>query len=115
MTTTDTIHLGTTTPAIDLDALRHAVEHRDAPAQTAFYASDARVVVIDRLHPPRSPQVLTGRAEIGTWIADIAARDMTHRVTVLITDHAQVALTEACTYPDGTTVYCACTASSATA
>ena len=115
MTTTDTTHVrtsDTTTAAppqgIDLDALRRAIEERDATAQIAFYAADARLVVIDRLHPPTRPQVLAGRAEIATWIADIAARDMTHRVTTAIADHEQVALTEACAYPDGTAVLCAC-------
>ena len=96
-----------TTHAFDLDTLTRAIEERDASTQLAMYADDAEVTLADRVTPPGSPRVLHGKAEIRAWIEDICGRDMTHRVQQTVRDHAGVAFTEACRYPDGTNVLCA--------
>lgn len=95
---------------IDLDALTRAIEQRDAGAQAAHYALDARVTIVDRNHPPRSPKELFGHEEISSWLADIAGRDMSHSVRNALATDDQLALTEDCRYSDGTRVLCACSA-----
>ena len=89
------------------EALRRAVEERNVAAQLALYAADADVRLVDRICTPRSPRVLRGRDEIRAWLEDVCARDMTHRVqTPVVTDRA-IAFTQACRYPDETSVLCA--------
>jgi hypothetical protein len=98
------------TLALDLDRLVTAIEQRDADDQLAFYGDEAQVRLVDRNSPPRTPQLLTGRAEIRTWIDDVSGRDMTHRVESALATETGVALIELCTYPDGTQVVCSCIA-----
>jgi YD repeat-containing protein len=59
MTTTTS----STTP-LDLDALGRAIEQRDADGQLRHFAEDAVIEIVDRDHPPSSPQRISGRAEI---------------------------------------------------
>ena len=72
-----------------------------------MYAPDARVIIADQITTPGSPRVLNGRDEIRGWIEDVSAREMTHEVGHAVVDEHGAALTEACTYPDGTNVICA--------
>jgi hypothetical protein len=99
-----------TTLTLDLSGLTRAIEERDATVQLAAYTDDAELRIVDKDHPPSSPRVLAGRAAIGAFVADVAARDMTHEIVASVTDGATLALTEACRYPDGVRVLCACTA-----
>jgi hypothetical protein len=100
----------TTQLAFDLDAFTRATEGRDASTLLGLYAEDAEVRVIDRNNPPRSPLILTGRAEIQPWLEDTYSRDMTHKVVRPVVGADRVALTTECLYSDGTNVLCACTA-----
>jgi ketosteroid isomerase-like protein len=95
-----------TTQTFDFTELKRALEERDATAQLALYADDARVTLVDRINTPGSPRVLHGRAEIRGWIEDICERDMTHHVEMQVVGHGGAAFTEACRYPDGTNVLC---------
>ena len=96
-----------TTTKFDLDALKRAIEERDASAQLRMYAEDAQVTLADRITQPGSPRVLHGKGEIQAWIEDICGRDMTHSVQHTVVDGTGAAFTEACRYPDGTNVLCA--------
>jgi ketosteroid isomerase-like protein len=96
-----------TTTKFDLATFTRAIEERDSSTQLAMYAEDARVTLADRVTQPGSPRVLHGKAEIRTWIEDVSARDMTHRVQHAVLDENGAAFTEACLYPDGTNVLCA--------
>jgi ketosteroid isomerase-like protein len=101
--------MGTST-AFDLAGFTRATEGRDAATLLGMYAEDAEVTVLDRNHPPRSPQVLRGKDAIGPWLEDTYSRDMTHKVVDPVVGEDRVALTTRCHYPDGTDVVCTATA-----
>lgn len=94
----------------DLAGFTRATEERNARALLESYAEDAEVTIVDRNHPPKSPQVLKGKDEIRPWLEDTYSRDMTHQVVDTVVSEDRVALTTLCRYPDGTNVRCACTA-----
>ena len=87
-------------------ALKRAIETRDAPALSSFYAEDAVVRVVDRNNPPSKPRLVRGRTAIATFFDDICSRAMTHDVTSSVADGNRLAFTQACAYPDGTKVLC---------
>jgi len=86
---------------LDLDALRRAIESRDAAAQAAMFAPDATVVMIDSAHSPSNPQRVEGREAIRAMLEDVCSRDMTHEVTHAIAGPGGAAYTVACRYADG--------------
>ncbi len=94
-------------PTFDLDALKRAIEERDASTHLALYADGAQVTLIDRVSQPRQPRVLNGKQEITAWIEDVCGRDMTHNVEHAVGDPHGAAFTETCSYPDGKGVVCA--------
>jgi ketosteroid isomerase-like protein len=96
----------TTSHGLDLEALRRAVESRDAAAQAANYADDAVLEAVDHENPPSKPRTLRGREQIAALLADVCARDMTHQVLGAMTDREHAAIQVACTYADGTRVLC---------
>jgi limonene-1,2-epoxide hydrolase len=95
------------TTSFDLSRFCQALEERDSQTQAAMYAPAATVTIADRMTPPGSPRVITGRDEVRAWIEDISGREMTHAVQRSVQDEHGAALTEACRYPDGTNVLCA--------
>ena len=99
--------MSTTTQQLDLDALRRAIESRDAAAQVALFADDAEIVVVDKEHTPSNPQRVVGIDAIRAMIEDVCARDMTHEVTRAVAGPDGAAYTLRCRYPDGTRVFCA--------
>jgi ketosteroid isomerase-like protein len=110
-TTTQRRTVMTTTPlGFDLTGFTRATEERDSRFLIDQYAEDAEIRVVDRTHPPRSPLVLRGKAEIRPWLEDTYSRDMTHRVVDPVIGADRIALTVECRYPDGINVHCACTA-----
>ncbi|MER9266606.1 nuclear transport factor 2 family protein [Mesorhizobium sp. M0410] len=97
----------TKTHTIDGAAIKKAIEGRDGKLLASFYADDALVRVIDRNNPPSKPREIRGRAAITTFWDDICSRAMTHEVDTTIADGNNLAFTQACSYPDGTKVFCA--------
>jgi hypothetical protein len=97
----------TTGTTFDIAALGRSVQERDAEARLAFYAHDAVVEIVDREHPPSSPQRITGTDALRAYVEDVAARDMTHTVRHALTDGETASLWIDCRYPDGTQVRCA--------
>ncbi|MER9680202.1 nuclear transport factor 2 family protein [Mesorhizobium sp. M0184] len=95
------------TQTIDGAAIKKAIEGRDGKLLASFYADDALVRVIDRNNPPSKPREIRGRAAITTFWDDICSRAMTHKVDTTIADGNNLAFTQACSYPDGTKVFCA--------
>jgi hypothetical protein len=95
----------TTTP--DLHELRRAIESRDAAGVLAWYQDDAVITLVDRDHPPASPTVLRGTAEISAYYTDICGRNIDHRVDQLVHDATGLAYVQLCRYPDGGRVTCA--------
>jgi hypothetical protein len=97
----------TTQTTIDLEALSRAIEERDASGQTAFFADDAEIRLVDQTSPPGSPRVLRGRREIGEYLDDLCGRDMTHHVEHAVANGERASYIVACRYPDGKNVLCA--------
>jgi hypothetical protein len=95
-----------TATTFDTGELKRAIEDRDAAAQTAMFSDDAEVVLVDKANPPSNPQRFSGRAAIGEFLADVFGRDMTHKVSGLVSDGDVVSYTLECQYPDGSRVLC---------
>jgi hypothetical protein len=91
----------------DLDLFTRAHEARDAAGLLDLYAEDAEITVVDKLHPPSHPQVVRGLREIGEYLRDICARDMTHEITDAVVSDDHAATMVMCTYADGTRVVAA--------
>jgi len=97
----------TKTQVVDGAAIKKAIEGRDGKLLSSFYTDDALVRVFDRNNPPSKPREIRGRAAISTFWDDICSRAMTHKVDTTIADGNNLAFTQACSYPDGTKVFCA--------
>lgn len=98
-----------TTSGLDFEALRHAVEHRDADALVALYADEAELRIVNRNATPSYASLLVGRAAISGYLDDVCGRAMTHRIEREVVGEWRVAFNEECEYPDGTKVLCAAT------
>jgi hypothetical protein len=97
----------TTAPTtFDIAALEAAIQRRDAAAQLALFAPDAELHLVDESARPSSPRILRGHAEIGPYLEDTCARDMTHHLTRAFTAGNQLAYEVECSYPDGARVLC---------
>jgi hypothetical protein len=94
---------------LDLDALRHALEDRDAAAVTALYDESAELVSVGRDAPPGAPHVLRGREAIGAHYDDVLSRNATHVVERAVGVPGTAAILESCRYADGTRVLCMAT------
>ena len=94
------------TKTVTLKDLKRAIESRDAKTLAGFYSDDAVMRIIDRDNPPSKPRELKGRAQIAGYFDDVCGRAMTHAVETGLSDADHVAFTQACTYPDGTRVFC---------
>ncbi len=92
--------------SVTVAALKRAVEGRNAAALAGMYAEEAVMLVIDRDNPPSSPRRITGRAAIAGYFGDVCGRDMTHMIENGIAAGNRLAVTQSCTYPDGTKVFC---------
>jgi hypothetical protein len=96
-----------TITTFDLDRFAQAAEERDAATQLSMYGPDATVTIADKVTQPGSPRVLGTREQIKEWLDDTYGRDMTHSVKHRVSDGSGAAFTQACRYPDGTSVLCA--------
>lgn len=93
-----------TSGGLGFEALRRAIEERDAETLIGSYADEAEVHTINRNTTPSSPQVLRGREQIAEYLRDVCEREMTHRVENEVVGENRIAFNEACEYPDGTRV-----------
>lgn len=89
---------------LDFEALRRAIEERDAETLIGFYADDAEVRTVNKNTTPSSPQVLRGKEDISEYLHDVFGREMTHRIENEVVGDDRIAYFEACEYPDGTRV-----------
>ena len=89
---------------LDFEALRRAIEERDAETLIGFYADDAEVRTVNKNTTPSSPQVVSGKEDISEYLRDIFGREMTHRIENEVVGDDRIAYFEACEYPDGTRV-----------
>jgi ketosteroid isomerase-like protein len=97
------------TPSLPVSVaeLKRAIEGRDAKALAAFYADDALLRIIDHDNPPSKPREFKGRQAIASYYDDVCGRAMSHHIEAGLANGQALAFTQACTYPDGTKVFCA--------
>lgn len=95
-----------TTSAADatFQAIRAAVESRDADALVGLIAEDATMLNYGKRNPPSQPEALEGKAAIETWLRDIYGRDMAHEVRDEVVGDERISFNEWCEYPDGSRV-----------
>jgi quercetin dioxygenase-like cupin family protein len=86
---------------LDLDALRQGMENRNLEAVLSMYADDAEISIVDQRNTPSHPQILHGRDQIRTFLADVFGRDITHHVDHIVSGDDTVSFMERCEYPDG--------------
>ena len=91
----------------DYEALRRAVEARDAETLLGFYAEEAEIKAISKDARPGSPRVVSGKDAVEEYLRDVYSRDMTHHLEDEVLGEERVAFHEACRYADGTRVYAA--------
>jgi ketosteroid isomerase-like protein len=91
---------------LDINTLTRSIEGQDARTLSQFYADDAILLVMDRENPPSKPRTISGREAIAAYYDDVCGRAMTHKLEAGVSDDSHLAFTEACTYPDGTRVFC---------
>jgi SnoaL-like domain len=91
--------------SLDLTMWWKAIESRDAEAQIPLYADDAVVTVVNPDHPPRYPITFRTRKAISSWIKDICALNMYHRVVDVVDGGDRVSFTEEGRYRDGAQVW----------
>ncbi len=94
---------------LDFEAMRRAIEERDAETLIGFYADDAELHTVNKNTTPSSPRELRGNEEIAEHLRDVCGRAMIHRVENEVIGEDRVAFNQACEYPDGTRVLCAAT------
>ncbi|QBD79142.1 nuclear transport factor 2 family protein [Ktedonosporobacter rubrisoli] len=93
--------------AADMDALRQAIEQRNAALLIDLYADNAQMQIVDRLHQPSSPLELRGKQAIADFLNDIFNRDMTHRVMDEVVGTNRLSFNQACQYASGERVLAA--------
>ncbi len=96
--------------ALTISSLRKAIEGRDGATLAGFYAEDAVLRIIDQSNPPGQPLEINGQQAIAAYFDDVCGRTMTHKVEFGVADGDRLAFTQACTYPDGTRVFCSASA-----
>ena len=89
------------TGGVDIESLRRAIEERDIDLMLGFYADDAELRIVNRLHPPSNPYELRGKGQIAEFQRRIFARDMKHRLEREVVGEKRVAFHVACEYPSG--------------
>jgi hypothetical protein len=67
----------------------------------SFYADDAQLRIVNRLHPPSNPYELHGKEQIADFQRRIFARDMKHRLEREVVGEKRLAFHVACEYPSG--------------
>ena len=89
---------------LDFEALRRAIEERDAETLIGFYAADAELHTVNKNTTPSSPNVLRGKEEISEYLRDVCSREMTHHVENEVVGDRRISFFEACEYPEGVRV-----------
>lgn len=97
------------TGSLDLEALRAAIEQRDANALIALYADDAELRIVNRNTTPSFASLLVGKSAIAGYLDTVCERSMSHRIEREVIGEGRIAFTEECEYPDGVRVLCAAT------
>ena len=87
--------------AFDYPAYRSAFEAKDVPTWLAFYADDAEWVEYRPTDPPRSPNVMRGKSEIGAFLTRVAAMPLTIALSHEVLTAERIAFACLVTLDDG--------------
>jgi hypothetical protein len=93
--------VATTTTHGTFEALRSAIETRDAEALLDLIAADAVMVNYDKRNPPSQPARLEGKAAIESVFRDVYGREMAHEIRDEVVGEDRISFNEWCEYPDG--------------
>ncbi len=85
----------------DLAGYRDAALAMDAQRWTAYFAEDATWTDYRPTAPPRDPHVMRGRREIGDFLREVCADDLTLEFGNELLDGRRAAYTLTCVLPDG--------------
>ncbi|MEY2515571.1 MAG: hypothetical protein QOJ89_2929 [bacterium] len=85
----------------DFAAYRAAFEAKDVVSWLAFYADDAQWLEYRHSDPPRAPNVMRGRAEIGAFLERVAALALTIELSREVVGEERIAFACLVTFDDG--------------
>jgi ketosteroid isomerase-like protein len=85
----------------DFAAYRTAFEARDVGPWLAFYADDAEWLEYRHSDPPRAPNVMRGKAEIGAFLERVAALSLTIELSHEVIASERIAFACLVTLADG--------------
>ncbi len=87
--------------AFEYAAFRRAFETQDVDAWLAFYADDAEWIEYRHTNPPRSPNRMAGRAQIGAFLGRVKAIGLQLALSNEVLGNDRAAFCVTCTLPDG--------------
>lgn len=96
--------MAATTTHGTFEALRNAIEARDADALLDLISDDAVMVNYDKRNPPAQPVRLEGKTAIEPIFRDVYGREMTHEIRDEVIGEERIFFNEWCEYPDGLSV-----------
>ena len=82
-------------------AYRAAFEAKDVSRWLAFYADDAEWIEYRHTDPPRAPNIMRGRAEIGAFLERVAAAPLTLALDSEVLGPDRIAFACTVTFSDG--------------
>jgi ketosteroid isomerase-like protein len=82
-------------------ALKSAMESRDADAVLALYDDDAVLVRYNKATPPAAPLQVTGKEQLATGFRDVFSRDLTHSLGNEVVSDDRISFTVECEYGTG--------------
>ena len=87
------------------EALREAIESRDADRMLELYTDDAVIIGYSKNSPPASPTKVEGKANIEPMLRDVFGREMTHELADEVIGEGRLSYNEHCEYPEGNRVF----------
>jgi hypothetical protein len=94
----------TSADGLDFEALRYAIENRDADALLDFYSDDAQLRIVNSGAPAGPTFELRGRAEIERYLHAVCDQDVTCAVEGESVEEGRISFSESCEYKDVTRV-----------
>jgi ketosteroid isomerase-like protein len=87
--------------AFDFAAYAAAIERKDVPAWSEFFAEHAEWYEYRERNPPRAPNVMRGRAEIRSFLQGVAASPVELRVSHELVGPSRAAYRLTVSFEDG--------------
>jgi hypothetical protein len=87
--------------AFDFAAFRQAFEAQNVDTWLAFYADDAEWIEYRHSNPPRNPNRMVGREQIGAFLGRVKAAGLHLALSDEVVGEDRAAFCVTCTLPDG--------------